>query len=156
VLGLFAAGASAEEKANNSLKDGQLTQTLVIKDVQGGFAGFTGEQWTVEPSGAWKHYRVFNEKLELLKEGRLTKEQLAHLAAALAKYDLMTLKNLDEGKRMANPHVVTISYGKHEATLVLRAGAPLPKPDPKSLPGRYAGIIQEVQSLTKGKGGADK
>jgi hypothetical protein len=126
---------------------------LEIKDVQGGFAGFTGQLWVIEPSGQWSRSRVFNEKIEVEQKGMLSKDELAKLARALARYDPATLKST--GKVGVNPHVVTIKYGPNEASLTLGAGAPLPKVDPKndkpSLPERYSGIVTAVMELVKEK-----
>ncbi len=138
---VLVAGLAAGE---DYLKDGKLTERLVVKDVQGGFAGFTGTQWTVQPDGKWEEARVFNRKVEVKRSGTLGKKELAALADELKKYDPATLK--DTGKVSANPHVVTVGYGKHSAKLNLRAGAPLPKPDAKTAEGRFAGVVAAVRS----------
>src|SRR5262245_29630940 len=80
------------------LKDGQLAQTLEIIDVQGGFAGFTGTAWVVEPSGKYTVYKVFNQKRDEIGKGELTKEQIAALAKELGRYGAADLKG--EGKPM--------------------------------------------------------
>ena len=118
VVAVMAAGGvlSAADKADDYLKDGKLKQTLEVNDVQGGFAGFTGKQWVVEPSGEWRISSVFNKRLTVEKKGTLTKEQMASLAKDLAKYNLSGLAGKTEGKVMVNPHVVTIKFGKDEAT----------------------------------------
>lgn len=127
--------------------DGKLKHTLTIKDVQGGFAGFTGKMWKVEPNGKWTEYQVFNKKLTAKNKGMLKETQLKKLAEHLAKYDALKLKNL--GKATVNPHVLTIRFGKHKGVLTLRAGSPLPKQDTKALAGRFGGIARAVQAMLK-------
>src|SRR5262245_29680685 len=119
-----AALLAAEGDVAAYLKDGKLTHTLEIRDVQGGVAGFTGTSFRVEPDGAWTTAQVMNQKASNEKKGTLTMDQVATLAKALAKYDTLNLKSA--GKPMTNPHVVTIKFGKVEGTLNLPAGAPLP------------------------------
>ncbi len=157
--GTFA--GSAENKMSEYLtKDGKLAQTLEVSDLQGGFAGFTGRQWTVEPSGQWTVARVINKKVEVEQKGTLTKEELAELAKQLATYELAKLENKTDGKPMANPHVITIKWGKQESTLTLAAGSPVPVPDPKkptaTVESRYGGIVKAVQDLLKEKKGTEK
>ena len=53
-----AIGASPFAKADDNPyldKDGKLRQELVLIESQGGFAGFSGQRWTIEASGAWRH-----------------------------------------------------------------------------------------------------
>lgn len=137
--------------------DGQFKETLQLKDVQGGFAGFTGWLWQIEKDGKWRKNQVFNQKLTLKEEGNLSKEQMMTLAKELAKYDLLNLKGNNKNVG-ANPHVVTIEFGKHKAEFTLGAGDPLPKADPASVDGRAGGIAQAVQSMLKGgkAGGEEK
>jgi hypothetical protein len=131
---------------------GKLKAALEVLDVQGGFAGFTGTEIKVARDGKWEVSRAFQKKRERLSSGELNEGQLKKLAAALAKYDLLGLK--DEGKAGANPHRVTIQFGKHRATLTLGAGKPLPPPSTTEVAGRYSGIVTAVRALVK-KGDAD-
>jgi len=152
---VLAPAAPANDKPSDYLKDGKLAHTLEVRDVQGGFAGFTGRLWTVEPSGRWTLARVMNRKTEVEKKGELTKEELALLAKELARYDLAQLTSKAPGRPMANPHVVSIKFGKLDVSLTLGAGQPLPKPDPDNpkatIEGRFAGIANAVQQAIKGK-----
>jgi hypothetical protein len=128
--------------------EGTLKHTLEILDVQGGFAGFTGTLLEVEPDGAWKRTGVNFNKTKTLGEGQLTKAQLTDLAKGLARFDLLRLA--DEGKTMANPHNVTITFGKHTCELRLGGGKKLPEPG-AGVAGRYAGVLQTAQELCKAK-----
>jgi hypothetical protein len=152
LLGLGVAPAPGQGKAKGYLTDdGQLTQSLEIRDVQGGFAGFTGTHTKIEPDGKWTVGRVFRQKVEVQRSGKLTKEEVATLAGALAKYDLLGLKS--EGKTTTNPHVLTVEFGKQKAVLTLGAGQQPPAPDrdnpTASVPGRFAGITAAVRDLLK-------
>jgi hypothetical protein len=126
--------------------DGKLKSTLVLKQVQGGFAGFTGTQYTIEPDGKWRHESVFNEKLKPIADGQLGKEKLERLAGEFDKFKMNTLKT--EGKVMVNPSVVTISFGSLKAELNQMAGAGVPKPDETTNAGRFGGVWSVVQKAT--------
>jgi hypothetical protein len=132
-------------------KDGQLSHALEIRDTQGGFAGFTGTYYKVEPNGTWSMGKVFQQKLTEEKNGMVGKQELTRLAQALAKFDLATLSS--QGKQGTNPHVVSVKFGKVDATLSLPTAAPLPKVDPnaKKLAGeqRFTGIIEAVKEAMK-------
>jgi hypothetical protein len=130
-------------------KEGKLTEKLVVKDVQGGFVGFTGKQYTIDPDGSWDESTVKGIRLRTIRSGTLTKTQLAKLAEALKKYDVSTLKN--EGKPMANPRVIGVTYGKTTAELNLPGGAKPPKPDTREVAGRFAGILTAVRATIPAK-----
>jgi hypothetical protein len=152
-LVISASPAPAGKDAADYLTEaGQLKEVLEVKDVQGGFAGFTGSLWKVEKDGQWKKYQAFNQKLTEKEMGKLNKDQLSQLAKELAKYNLLGLAK--EGKTMVNPHVVTIQFGKHKAELIAMAGT-IPKTDPATAGGRYAGILDAVKTL-KAPGEKDK
>src|SRR5688500_5319277 len=64
---LLAAGgpAAGQDKLDKYLtKDGKLTRTLVVQDLQSGFAGVTGREYRVEPSGEWTVGQVFQSKVK--------------------------------------------------------------------------------------------
>jgi hypothetical protein len=154
----LAAGSQAQEKAP-LVKDGKLTRKVVLTDLQGGFAGFTGHRWTIEPSGKYIVASVRNERDTVLKKGELSDKQYATLAKELARYKLEALPAKAGGRPMANPHRVLIEVGKRKCELTLRAGAPLPKPDPKTVDGRFGGAVSAVSKVLpprKGGGGADR
>lgn len=144
----------AEDKPDVT-KEGKLTATLKVKDVQGGFAGFTGTLWTLEPSGKWTMSEVFNERLTEKARGELTKAQLTALVRELDRFDLDGLTSKQVGKREANPHVVTINHGKKTHTLTFGTGESLPKYDPDkpraTVEGRFSGIVEAVQKALKEK-----
>src|SRR5262245_30621019 len=151
VLALLAAVPcpGQDKTADYLTAGGQLKQPLHIRDVQGGFAGFTGTAWRIEADGQWSVARVFNKKEEVQGQGKLTPAQLVGLAKELAKYDLANLKT--EGKASVNPHVVTITWGRQEFVLTLMAGQALPGAGTDSLPGRYSGVASAVREMLKKK-----
>src|SRR5436190_18149118 len=84
--------APGQDKTDKYLtKDGKLAHALVVRDLQSGFAGVTGRQWVVEPSGAWDLGSVLKGKVKEENTGKLRAEAVKALAAALAKYDLDSL-----------------------------------------------------------------
>jgi hypothetical protein len=147
-LGLPATGPAADKPEDYLTKAGLLTDTLSVTDLQGGFAGFTGRKITVEPSGKWTIATVFNRKEEVKASGELNAKQIADLAKELARFELRSLP--DEGRPVgANPHIVTVAFGKRQARLVLRTGAPVPPADAATVPGRFGGIARAVEAVAR-------
>jgi hypothetical protein len=159
LLLLAAAASGGDDRQPGYLTpDGKLAEALEVKDLQGGFAGFVGPRWVVEPSGKWMRAKLVAGKATAEQGGELSKEQLAALAKALARYELRDLP--DEGKPGVNPHVVTVRFGKKEVSLALKAGEALPKVDPDkplaSVAARYAGIVAAVTDLLRDNQGKEK
>jgi hypothetical protein len=134
-------------------KEGRLKHVLEFLDVQGGFAGFTGTLLSVQPDGSWKRSSVLPKNSKVLHEGSLNNKQVRELAAALSKYDLLHLT--DSGKPGANPHNISLTFGKHSSELRLKAGEKLPRPD-DSVAGRNAGIVRAIQGLCPEKAAGKK
>jgi len=109
-------------------KDGKLGQILILKDGQGGFAGITGSIWIIDPDGSWEHKRFFNNRIDkAVQHGKLTTKKLKVLADVLAHAQMNKLPARLGGFRGANPHVVTLSWGKDQCVWSLPAGSPVPK-----------------------------
>jgi len=139
----FAFAADAEPGA-------KLTGKLTVKDVQGGFAGFNGKVYTINTDGSYTIGNQVAGRVTEMGKGKLKADELAKLAKALKKYGADSLKTT--GKPVANPHVVTVTYGKHSATLNLLTTAALPKPDEKDMGGRFSGVVNAVkEALPKPK-----
>lgn len=128
-----------------------LESTLEISDLQGGFAGFTGMKWSVEPSGKWSASSVVGRTEKVTKTGELSKKDLHELEKELAKYHLKGLKDSTDPGAKVNPHVVEVKYDKKTAKLTLPAAVKLPKPDDETVPGRYAGLLHAVKKATTEK-----
>ena len=126
---LFACKTQANFPRNKFLaKDGRLSATLKLKDVQGGFAGFTGVIWTLHPDGSWDCKRIVGRatrKSDLT--GKLTAKQLQQIADVLAHAQVDKLPGRLGKFRGANPHVVTLGWGKHQCVWTLPPGMPIPK-----------------------------
>ncbi len=129
-------------------RDGRLTQQLKVVQLQGGFAGFTGVQFTIDPDGSWTSETIFNQKNTAKDKGKLSDKDLAKLGAILEKYELAKLPAKSGKEPGANPHTITFEFGKKKATLV---GQVPPKLDPKDATGavesRFAGIWEGVIGL---------
>ena len=109
-------------------KEGRLTATLTLKDGQGGFAGFTGSIWTVRPDGSWDRKRFINRTMRKPnQQGKLTAKQLQSLADVLAHSQVDNLPPKMGKFGRANPHVVTLTWGKHQCVWTLPTGSPVPK-----------------------------
>lgn len=126
---LFACKTQANFPRNKFLaKDGRLSAALKLKDVQGGFAGFTGVIWTLHPDGSWDCKRIVGRatrKSELT--GKLTTKQLQQIADVLAHAQVDKLPGRLGKFRGANPHVVTLGWGKQQCVWTLPPGMPIPK-----------------------------
>jgi hypothetical protein len=141
--------AQAEPAAEEYLtKDGKLKERLEIKELQGGFAGYSGTYWTIEPDGSWSrgsmHSLLEEKKGAPTSTGKLTAAQLYALAEVLACHDLATLAN--HGEAHVNPHILVIHFGKKSAELLPAPGKATPEQD-KAIRARYWAITEAVQSV---------
>ena len=84
--------------------------------------------WTVRPDGSWDRKPFINRTMRKPDmQGKLTVRQLQSLADVLAHAQIDKLP-LEMGKfRGANPHVVTLTWGKQQCEWTLPAGSPVPK-----------------------------
>ncbi len=126
---LFACTTQANLPRDKFLtKDGKLSATLTLKDVQSGFAGFTGVIWTIRPDGSWDRKRIIGRttrKPDL--NGKLSPKQLQQMAGVLTHAQMDKLPARLGKFRGANPHVVTLGWGKQQCAWTLRPGMPVPK-----------------------------
>ena len=153
---LFAGKTQANIPRDKFLtRDGKLSGTLTLKDVQGGFAGFTGVIWTIRPDGSWDRKRFINRTMRKAdQQGKLTAKQLHSLADVLAHAQVDKLPPKMGKFRGANPHVVTLSWGKNQCAWTLSPGSPVPKypdqPFGKLTPqDRFAEIFQILLKTLK-------
>jgi uncharacterized protein (TIGR03067 family) len=145
VLALATQGLLAQDYLT---KDGQLSQNLKVAQLQGGFAGFTGVQFTITPDGSWTSESIFKQKATPKNKGKLSDKDLAKLGAILEKYDLAKLPAKSGKQPGANPHTITLEFGNKKASLV---GQQPPKLDLKNPTGtvesRFAGIWEGIVGL---------
>src|SRR5947207_3248040 len=102
-LGLLFFVALSAHADDYLTKDGKLTEKLKIVQLQGGFAGFTGTETTIEPDGTWTTASVFQRKTTPKSNGKLTAKQRETLAGILKKYDLAKLPEAAGKSPGANP-----------------------------------------------------
>lgn len=157
VVTLRAADGGGEEKRDGDSiyldEDGKLRHDLVLKDAQGGFAGFSGQIITIEPDGSWRRQPFLNANVRKAEaEGKLESEKLTAVAAQLEKFDFNSLPEKMGKPTGVNPHVFTISFGKRAVSLTLAAGAELPKADDGDAPqARFAAIAHAILGAVKTK-----
>ena len=136
-------------------EDGKLPDTLTPQDGQGGFAGITGSIWTVRPDGSWDRKRFINARTNKPDQlGKLTPKQLHALANVLAHAQVHKLPGRLGKFRGANPHMVTLTWGKRKCVWTLPPGSPVPKypdqPFGKLTPeDGFAEISQFLRSMLK-------
>ena len=112
LLGLFISGTNMAQENSQSAP-------LVLKDVQGGFAGETGRVWTISPDGGYTVARQIGLKvLEPDQQGRLTPEQWAQLKALLDRLAVTAPLQLG-GAPQVNARRITLSYGGQQSVLNL-------------------------------------
>lgn len=151
--------ACAEEKVDKSkylTKDGKLTHKFNFRDTQGGFAGFTGQSYAIEPDGSWSITRVFNRrKFEPHAKGKLTAKQLKALGEALAQNKMAELPAVSNSHRGANPMQVTIIFGKTKCECSMPTAVSDPDELPKTKDGdiarRVLAVRKVLQSMIKPK-----
>lgn len=113
--------------------EGELRFPLTLRDSQSGFAGVTGLLWKIQCDGSWTRQSFVNEDLRMTEQkGQLSKEQIRELAQALVKADMVGLTP-STGQTDVNPHVVSVTYGKKKASVILDAGSLLPQSDENEL-----------------------
>lgn len=149
-LSLLALGSNDLPAQDYLTKDGQLTQQLKVVQLQGGFAGYTGVQFTIVPDGSWTSESIFNEKKTPKSKGTLSEKDLAKLGAILEKYDLAKLPAKSGKLPGANPHTITFEFGKQKASLVGQVPPKLyPKNPTATVESRFAGMREGVVGLLK-------
>lgn len=120
-IGLALLGLLASEKV--MAEECPLSAPLVLKDMQSGVAGETGNVWTIAPDCSFTVARqVGLNVLEPHKKGQLTPEQRLQLKQMM---DQMTTTILPEqlgGGPQVNARSVTLSYGGKHSVLHLPPG----------------------------------
>ncbi len=136
-------------------RDGKLAATLTLRDGQGGFAGITGFVWTIRTDGSWDRKPFINARMDKPdQQGKLTPGQLQSLADVLAHAQVPKLPDRLGKFCGANPHLVTLAWGKRKCVWTLPPGTPVPKypdqPFGKLTPeDSFAEIAQFLRSMLK-------
>jgi len=146
-LAFVSASIQAGEPAESYLVNGKLKARIMVQVVHGGFAGFTGAYYAIEPDGSWTTGRAGPGKPGAPQaKGKLSETQLAELAKCLAQHDLDNLPTY--GKPTVNPMVTKIVYGNKVLQLNPRPGEATAEAD-KAIRARYNGIVQTIKALCK-------
>jgi hypothetical protein len=104
-------------------RDGRLRAPLVFRDAQDGFAGVSGEVWTIGVDGHFSIARFLNEKASApYWERDLTPIELKEFAKVLVANHLSALPDQCGREVKVNPHVLTLTFGKVKSELILQAG----------------------------------
>jgi len=129
-------------------KDGEMTQPLKIVQLQGGFAGFTGMQYTVARDGAWTLESVFREKRTPKNKGKLSRKDLAKLARILETHGFSKLPEKSGVQPGANPHTILFEYGTRKVAWIgqMRPRVDRDNPD-ATTESRIASILEGVVGL---------
>ncbi len=143
-------GGGDQAKSEYLNAKGQLKHTLVLREAQGGFAGFSGKQITIEQNGKWKIQSFLNQNLnDPSATGKLSGKEMIAVAKILAKYKINQLPG-SVGKPVgANPRIFEIRFGKHQSKLTLPPGGTVARSDGKkfSQEQRIVFTWQDIQKL---------
>jgi hypothetical protein len=130
------------------LKNGELTQPLRILQLQGGFAGFTGMEYSVARDGSWTSESVFREKRTPKDKGKLSGKDLAKLAAILETHGFGKLPEKSGVQPGANPHTILLEYGTRKVNWIGQVRPKVDRENPEgTVDSRIAGIVDGVIGL---------
>jgi hypothetical protein len=101
-----------------------LSAPLVLKDTQSGFAGETGDVWTIAPDCSFTVARQIglNNVLDPYKKGQLTPQQRAQLKGLMDRMTATALPEQIGGGPQVNPRRITLAYGGKQSVLNLPSG----------------------------------
>src|SRR6267142_898258 len=165
LLGVCAAVALSQTSRHRSdllpylTSDGKLQASLVFRDAQDGFAGVSGEVWTIDAGGHLSMARFLNEKTSTpYREHDLTSVEFKTFVGTLAANHLLALPDQLGRDVKVNPHVLTLSFGKMKSELILQAGESVaeqtkpPAGDHQAAAWRdFLSIVRALQVLAKEK-----
>jgi hypothetical protein len=101
-----------------------LSAPLVLKDTQSGFAGETGNVWTIAPDCSFTVARQIGlNVLEPHKQGQLTAQQKARLKGLVDRMAATALPEQLGGGPKVNARRITLAYGGKQSVLSLPPGA---------------------------------
>lgn len=163
LLGVCAAVALSQTSRHRSdllpylAPDGKLHAPLVFRDAQDGFAGVSGEVWTIDPGGHLAMARFLNEKTGTpYRERDLTSIEIQSFVRMLAANHLLALPGQLGRDVKVNPHVLTLTFGKMKSELILQAGESVaeqtkpPADDHQAAAWRdFLSIVRALQVLAK-------
>lgn len=106
--------------------DQPFTETLVVRIVQMGFAGETGTEYRVEPTGEWQARRFVNERTtEELGAGSLSSGAMIELSHQVRAARLEEAQAAETAGDQVNAAYVELRLGDDRAVAALASGATL-------------------------------
>jgi len=100
-----------------------LSGPLVRKDLQSGFAGETGNVWTIAPDCSFTVARQIGlNVLDPYKRGQLTAQQQTELREMMGRVSATALPEQIGAAPQANARRITLSYGDRQSVLSLPPG----------------------------------
>ena len=136
---------------------GKLQACLVFRDAQQGFAGVSGEIWTIEVGGHFSIARFLNERTDAPYWKRdLTPSELESVGKVLAASNFLALPDSFGRESKINSRLLTLAFGKKKSALALQAGESVteetspPAGDPQTIAWHnFISVVQTIQALAK-------
>jgi hypothetical protein len=130
--------------------DGKLQAPLAFRDAQDGFAGVSGEVWTIDPGGHLSMARFLNEKTGApYRERDLTSIEIQTFVRMLAANHLLALPGHLGRDVKVNPHVLTLAFGKMKSELTLQAGEAVAEQTKPPADERQAAAWRDFRSIVR-------
>jgi hypothetical protein len=96
---------------------------LVLRDIQSGFAGETGNVWTIAPDCSFTVARQIGlNVLDPYKQGQLTPQQRTQLKELMDRMTETALPEQLGGRPQVNARRITLAYGGKQSVLSLPPG----------------------------------
>jgi len=100
-----------------------ISAPLVLKDTQSGFAGETGNVWTIAPDCSFTVARqVGLNVLQPHKQGQLTSQQRLQLKEIMDRMTATAIPEQLGGGPQVNARHITLAYGGKQSVLTLPPG----------------------------------
>jgi hypothetical protein len=138
-------------------QDTRLKEKLELKDAQEGFVGVAGDIWTIEPSGSWHVARFVNDQVFTPHlSGHLSQRQIIELAEILLAQEFHRLPAQFGHDIKINRHLISVSFGAQQSTLILNPGEPSKTTTPRASDLKDSkwenllAIVDTIKSLTTG------
>jgi hypothetical protein len=136
---------------------GKLQACLVFRDAQQGFAGVSGEIWTIEGGGHFSIARFLNERTDApYWERDLTPSELESVAKVLAASNFLALPDSFGRESKINSRLLTLAFGKKKSVLALPAGEGVteetspPADDSQSIAWHnFVSVVRAIRALGK-------
>jgi hypothetical protein len=136
---------------------GKLQACLMFRDAQQGFAGVSGEIWTIEAGGHFSIARFLNERTDApYWERDLTLAQVESVAKVLVASNFLALPDSFGRESKVNSRLLTLAFGKKKSVLALPAGEGVteetgpPAGGPQAVAWHnFVSVVRAIRALTK-------